>query len=63
MEQGRQIVTGHVLDRLPSSPEDPPVGKHNRQPQYIIARNAVFQASRPACVAGNIAADRGMPDT
>ena len=57
-EQVGQRVAGDVLDVLAAGPDDSPIGQDDLQPEHRVARLAVLDATQPAGVRAEVAADR-----
>ena len=49
-----QLKASLILMRAATEPNDFAVGQNHFQPEHVIARDAIFQAARPAGIRGDV---------
>ena len=58
-EEARQVIAGHVLDRLAAGLENRAVGQNHLQPHDVVLRHTIFYGPHSAGVFRHVAADGG----
>ena len=58
----RQIIPGDVFDGLAAGLQHPAIGQHHFEPHHVVASDSILEATRPAGVAGRIAAEGALLD-